>query len=291
MATVTDDLNTALPYGARDLKLTKYDDALGMVLGTASVDLPYLQHLNFTEAEEFTELRGDDKTITTRGKGSTVNWDIESGGLSSNAWAIFTGGSVIQVSAEQGKRVFELQKKSTTSRPWFRIDGKIVSDSGGDILVRIYRCRANADITSNFQDGEFATTAVTGVGYPLLDDANDLLYSIFHREQERAISLTPDPNPIPAPQNLTVGALTATTAAVSWTLVPQADEYKVEYAEDTGTPSYSAVTPNPTTGTATLTPLTADTDYVVRVSSVAGSGGTAKTSAPSLEVRFKTPVA
>lgn len=289
MATVTDDLGTALPYGARDLKLTLYSDALGMVLSNTSVDLPYLQHLNFTEAEEFSELRGDDKTITTRGKGSTVNWDIEAGGLASNVWAVFTGGSVIQVSAEAGKRVFELQKRSTQARPWFRIDGKIISDSGGDILVRIYRCRANADITSNFQDGEFATTAVTGVGYPLLDDANDLLYSIFHREQERAISTTPDPNPIPAPQNLTVGALTATGATVSWNLVPQATSYKVEWAKDVANPTYTVVTPAPTAGTSTISGLTANTDYVVRVSSVSGTGGTAQTSGPSLEVRFKTP--
>ena len=287
MATVTDDLNTALPYGARDLKLTSYTDALGMVLGNTSVDLPYLQHLNFTEAEEFSELRGDDKTITTRGKGSTVNWDIESGGLSSNAWAIFTGGSVIQVSAEAGKRVFELQKRSTQARPWFRIDGKIISDSGGDILVRIYRCRANADITSNFQDGEFTTTAVTGVGYPLLDDANDLLYSIFHREQEKAISLTPDPNPIPSPQNVTIGALTNTSAVVSWTASPIADSYKVEWAEDIATPAYTTVTPAPTTPTATISGLTASTDYVVRVSAIAGT----QTSGPSLEVRFTTPAA
>ena len=60
-----------LPYGVRDLKLTQYLDALGMVLGPTSVDLPYIQTLNFTEAEEFSELRGDDKLITTRGRGSS----------------------------------------------------------------------------------------------------------------------------------------------------------------------------------------------------------------------------
>lgn len=290
MTAVVDDLNTSLPYGARDLKLTLYTDQLGMILGNVSVDLPYLQHLNFTEAEEFTELRGDDKTITTRGKGSTVNWDIESGGLSSNAWAIFTGGSVIQIGAEEGKRVFELQKKSTTPRPWFRIDGKIISDSGGDILVRIYRCRANADITANFQDGEFATTQVTGVGYPLLDDANDLLYSIFHREQEKAISATPDPNPIPAPLNVTIGTVAATSAVVAWTPVAQATTYKVEFAEDVAEPEWTTFTPAPTAPTATLT-LTADKDWVVRVSSVATVGSTSVSSVPSLEVRFSTPAA
>src|SRR5213596_1251302 len=93
---MTAPVTDGLPYGVRDLKLTGYTDALGMVLGPASVDLPYIQTLNFTEAEEFAELRGDDKLITTRGRGSMVNWDLESGGLPIAAWAVFTGGSVIE---------------------------------------------------------------------------------------------------------------------------------------------------------------------------------------------------
>lgn len=198
-----------LAYGVRDCKLTEYLDASGMVLGPSSVDLPYMQHLNFTEAEEFSELRGDDKLITTRGKGSQVNWDLEAGGLSTAALAVITGGSVIE-SGLAPNRVIEVRKRSTQSRPYFRIDGKIISDSGGDILVRIYRCRANGDIQANFQDGEFQTSQIAGVGLPLLDDTNDLLYSIFRRETSSEISLTPEPNPVPSPNNLTAGTLTAT---------------------------------------------------------------------------------
>ena len=226
----------ALPYGIRDIKLTKYLDALGTVLDTTSVELPYIQRLNFSEAEEFSELRGDDKTITTRGKGSTVNWDLEAGGIAPHAWSVFSGGSVDEVIVDSGKTEIHMHKKSTTARPWFRIDGKIISDSGGDVLVRIYRCRANGDITSNFQDGEFTTTAVTGVGYPLLDDANDLLYSIFRRGDETATSLTltPDPNPLAAPLNLTVGAVTKDGAELSWTAVANATGYKVETSSDSG---------------------------------------------------------
>src|SRR5574337_1236841 len=181
----------ALPYGARDLKLTQYTDAQGTVLGSTSVDLPNLQHLNFTEAEEFSELRGDDKLITTRGKGAQVNWDIEGGGMSAQVWAILTGGSIVETGTTPN-RIVELKKRATQSRPFFRIDGKMISDSGGDILVRIYRCRADGDITSNFTDGEFSTTQVSGKGMPLLDDANDLIYSIFRRETSAAIALTPD---------------------------------------------------------------------------------------------------
>lgn len=187
-------LPDALPYGVRDIKLTQYTDAVGTTLGSTSVDLPYIQTLNFTEAEEFQELRGDDKLITTRGKGSQVNWSLESGGISTAAWSVFTGGNVTETGTTPNRSV-ELRKKATTSRPFFRIDGRVISDSGGDVQVRIYRCRANGDIQANFTNGEFQTSSISGVGLPMLDDTNDLLYSIFRRETSAALTTTPDANP------------------------------------------------------------------------------------------------
>ena len=280
---MTAPVSDGLPYGVRDIKLTQYEDALGMVLSDTSVDLPYIQTLNFSEAEEFSELRGDDKLITTRGRGSMVNWDLESGGLPIAAWAVMTGGTIIERGLTPNREI-ELQKKATQSRPWFRIDGKIISDSGGDVLVRIYRCRANGDITANFTDGEFQTSSVTGVGYPLLDDTNDLLYSIFRRETAMQLSLTPDPNPLQSPLNLAVGAVTATTVALTWTAVVGADKYKVEKSSD-GTTWTSAGT-DPTTNSLSVATLTANTSYHFRVSTVKDT----KTSSPCPAVVAKTAV-
>lgn len=236
----------ALPYGVRDCKLTEYIDAAGTVLGSTSIDLPYMQTLSFSETEEFSELRGDDKLITTRGKGSQVDWDLEAGGMSTPAWATLTGGSVIETGLTPN-RIIELRKKSTETRPFFRLDGKIISDSGGDILVRIYRCRCNDKVDADFKDGEFMTTAVSGVGLPLLDDTNDLLYSIFRRETSTALTLTPDPNPVQSPLNLTAGAQTGTSPSVSqvltWTPVAGATAYPIQKSTDGGT-TYVAGTPS-----------------------------------------------
>lgn len=257
-------VSDGLPYGVRDLKLTQYIDAAGTVLGSTSVDLPVIQTLNFTEAEEFAELRGDDKLITTRGKGSQVNWDLEAGGLAVKPWCVFSGGSVIERGLTPN-RVIEIQKRSTASRPWFRIDGRMISDSGGDILVRIYRCRATGDIGSNFTDGEFATTTVSGVGAPLLDDTNDLIYSIFRRETASALSLTPDPNPVQSPLNLTATTKSGTspniTQNLTWTPVAGATVYGIELSTDSGdtwgdaTPSTSNVANVAVTGLSTGTVL------------------------------------
>jgi len=281
---MTTPVSDALPYGVRDIKLTQYTDALGMVLGTTSVDLPYIQTLNFTEAEEFSELRGDDKMITTRGRGAMVNWDLEAGGISAQAWAIFSGGSVIE-SGLTPNRIVQLLKKSTQSRPWCRIDGKIISDSGGDVLVRIYRCRANGDIGVNFADGEFTTTSVSGVGYPLLDDTNDLLYSIFRRETEATLTLTPDPNPVQSPLNLSVGTVTTTTAVLTWTPVSGATAYVVERAPGPGpTWTYASGGTNPTSANITMASLTTGTTYRARVSAIVGG----KTGDPCPYIVFTT---
>lgn len=281
---MTAPVSDALPYGVRDCKITQYADTGGTVLGSTSVDLPYMQHLNFTEAEEFTELRGDDRLITTRGKGSQVSGDIEAGGLSVAVWSIITGGSVISTGLTPN-RIIEIQKRSTTARPFWRADGKIISDSGGDVLVRIYRCRANGDIQANFQDGDFQTSQIAFVGLPLLDDSNDLIYSIFRRETSMSLTLTPDPNPVPAPQNLTVGALTSTTAALSWTPVIGATSYKIYKSADgitwvAATPSTSSV------ANASMTGLVTATMYYFAVTAIVGGLESEFKSTP---VSFTTP--
>ena len=51
---------TPLPYGLRDVKITPYTNST--TLGTP-IDLPNSRTFAFTEAEDFEELRGDDKVV------------------------------------------------------------------------------------------------------------------------------------------------------------------------------------------------------------------------------------
>ena len=265
---MTAPVSDALPYGVRDCKITQYADSGGTALGTTSVDVPIMQHLNFTEAEEFTELRGDDRVITTRGKGSEVHGDIESGGLPIGVWAVITGGSVVSTGLSPN-RIIELQKRATTARPFWRVDGKIISDSGGDVLVRIYRCRANGDIQANFQDGDFQTSQIAFVGLPLMDDTNDLIYSIFRRETSTNLTLTPAPNPVAAPQNLTAGTITSTTAALLWTPVIGATSYNI-YKSSDGVTWVAAAVASSSVANVTETGLVTATQYYFAVTAVVG---------------------
>ena len=242
----------ALPYGVRDCKLTPYNDAQGTVLDNESIDLPNMQTLTFSEKEEFQELRGDDKLITTRGKGAQVDWSIEAGGMSVKAWAVLTGADVIETGLTPNRKII-LRKKATTTRPFFRIDGRIVSDSGGDVHVRIYRCRCNDSIQGDFKDGEFFVTSAAGVGLPLLDDTNDLLYDIIRHETPTVLTLTPEANPIPTPGNLAAGVKTGVSPTISqvltWEAVNGATGYKTQKSTDAGV-TWAATTVQPA-GTAT----------------------------------------
>lgn len=266
---MTAPMPTALPYGIRDVKLTPYADAAGTVLGPTSIDLPYMQTFSFSETEEFQELRGDDKVITTRGQGAQVEWSLESGGISLKAWAIFTGGSVTETGTTPNRSV-RLRKMATSGRPYFRAEGQSISDSGGDLHTILYRCRCNDSIEGEFADGEFFATSVSGLGLPLLDADFDLLYDFVQNETAKAISLTAAPNPLASPGSIGSSSVTSTGATLTWGEVQGADGYTVEKSADAGSTWTSAGT-DPTTATLAVTGLTADTEYLFRVRAKKGT--------------------
>lgn len=187
-------LSTALPYGIRDVKLTPYADEGGQVLGASSVDLPNIQTFSFSETEEFQELRGDDKVVTTRGQGAQVEWSIEAGGVNLRIWAILSGGEVTESGVAPNRKT-TVRKKSTDNRPFFRVEGQAISDSGGDIHTIVYRCRCNDTIEGEFTDGEFFITSVSGLGLPLLDEDFDLLYDFVQNETRTNIDTESPANP------------------------------------------------------------------------------------------------
>ena len=186
---------TALPYGVRDCKITLYSDAAGTTLGSVSIDLPNMQTFSFSETEEFQELRGDDRVVTTRGQGAQVEWSIEAGGVALRVWAALSGGEIIESGTTPNRKVI-IRKKSSDNRPFFRLEGQAISDSGGDVHAIVYRCRSNSNLEGSFSDGEFFITSASGLGLPLLDEDFDLLYDFVQNETRTAIPTTPVANPV-----------------------------------------------------------------------------------------------
>lgn len=180
-------LAAPLPYGLRDVKLTPYTNDSATVLGTPSIDLPNSRTFSFSDAEEFTELRGDDKVITTRGQGASVEWDLEAGGLSLECLKLFVGGTITESGTTPAtKRTFT--KKVTDSRPFFKVEGQAISDSGGDLHCVLDRCRVTGNVEGEFGDGNFWLTKASGVALPSLIAARvDTLYEFVQNETTAAI--------------------------------------------------------------------------------------------------------
>jgi hypothetical protein len=174
----------ALPYGLRDVKLIPLlsDGTFG-----TGVDLPVSQTFSFSEAEEFQELRGDDRVVAVHGQGPTVEFDLEAGGISLEAWKVLTGGT-LEATGVTPSQVKALTKKTTDSRPYFRVEGQSINDVDGDTHVVIYKAKVTDTLEGEFADGEFFVTSCSGQG---IGDEDDNLYTITWNETATAIDTTP----------------------------------------------------------------------------------------------------
>lgn len=177
-------LGTSLPYGLRDVKVTPYTSA--GVRGTP-VDLPNARTFSFSESEEFEELRGDDKVVASRGQGSTVDWELEGGGISLEAYAVMNGGTVV-VSGTGATEVKTYTKKTTDAKPRFAVEGQALSESGGDFHAVLTNCKATDGIEGELSDGAFWLTSASGTA--LGDPTTDELYKFVQNATATAIAAT-----------------------------------------------------------------------------------------------------
>lgn len=176
----------ALPYGLRDVKVTALS-ADGTTLVGSPVDLPASQTFSFSETEDFQELRGDDRVYATRGSGPTVDWSLESGGISLEAYAVINGGLVTTTGVSPNV-VKRYRKLATDSRPYFKVEGQAINDNGGDFHCIVYRCKADSSLDGELADQTFWITKASGSGYGSLDPATlDVVYDFIQNETAAAI--------------------------------------------------------------------------------------------------------
>jgi hypothetical protein len=184
-------LGNSIPYGLRDVKLIKYPTLAATTFGSTLVDLPVARTFSFNETEDYEELRGDDKLVTSHGQGPTIEWELESGGISFEAYAILAGGTVTEsgIAPNQVKRY---RKKTTDQRPFFVVIGQAISDSGGDFKPVLWRCRTTDDIEGELSDGEFFIPSASGTGFDCLVTGNvggsEIYESVYDFVQSETIT-------------------------------------------------------------------------------------------------------
>ena len=282
-----------LPYGLRQLALTPYLDAQGTCLANTSYPLPVAMTLGFSESEQYDELRGDDILVAVHGRGPQVDWSLEAGGMNMTCWSLLSGGQVIEEGVAP-TRITRMIKSADDLRPYVRIDGRAISDSGGNLKTRIYRAKANGRLQADLRNGAFQTSRIDGVGLPMVGDGGRWLYEFIHEETDSAIPGTPPPNPLPSPTNLYATAITSTSVSLEWDQVgvftTPPDCYQVQQSIDNGV-TWADVTPTtagqPTTNNTTVTTLTTATQYWFQVMYMSG-GPTGTAGDPSKPVIVTT---
>jgi len=170
----------ALPFGMRQVVL-KPLSADGLTPG-AAVTLPAARTLSFSEEEESEELRGDDVVQASHGSGATVAWDLESGGISLESYAVMAGGAIVTTGVTPNvKKTFT--KLETDARPYFKAEGRAISDNGGDFHVLIYRAKASDSLEGELSDQSFWLTSASGKGFGSLEVAHlGKVYDFVHNE-------------------------------------------------------------------------------------------------------------
>jgi hypothetical protein len=167
---------TIKPFGLRDIKLVS-------IPGGTQVDLPYGMTMTFKEVLTSGELRGDDATQAIVAITDKLEWELEAGGISLEAWAVLTGRS-ITLTGSGAAEINTMTGAAGDIYPYFRLYGQSVGDGADDVHILVYKAKCTGAIEGEFKDGEFWVTKASGVA---VDDGSNGVYDIVQNETSTAL--------------------------------------------------------------------------------------------------------
>lgn len=162
---------TIRAFGLRDLKVVQLPSG-------AVVDLPNAMTMTFKERLTSGELRGDDATQAVVAITDAVEWELETGAISLEAWAAMTG-RTITLTGTTPNQINTYTGSAGDVYPYFKIYGKSVGDGADDVHVKIWKAKATDGIEGEFKDGEFWITKAGGIA---VDDGTNGIYDIVQNE-------------------------------------------------------------------------------------------------------------
>jgi hypothetical protein len=162
---------TIRAFGLRDVKITPLPS------GT-QVDLPNAMTMTFVERLTSGELRGDDATQAVVAMTDAVEWELEAGAISLEAWAAMTG-RTITLTGTTPNQVNTYTANAGDVYPYFKIYGKSVGDGADDVHVKINKAKCTGGIEGEFKDGEFWVTKCSGIA---IDPGATGIYDVVQNE-------------------------------------------------------------------------------------------------------------
>ena len=164
------------PFGLRDIKVLPFPTG-------SAVDLPYGMTMTFKEVLTSGELRGDDATQAIVAITDKLEWELEAGGISLEAWAVLTG-RTITAAGTTPSQTNTITANAGDVYPYFKLYGKSVGDGTDDVHILIQKAKCTGAIEGEFKDGEFWVTKASGVA---VDDGSNGVYDIVQNETSTAL--------------------------------------------------------------------------------------------------------
>jgi hypothetical protein len=159
------------PFGLRDVKFTD-------ITGSTQVDLPVARTLSLKERLRTGELSGDDQLQAVVAFSEAVEWSLEEGGISLEAYALITGRTVSTAGSSPSETT-TLTVDGAETFPYFKIYGKSIGDGDDDVHVKLFKAKVTGGLEGTLQDGSFFVTKCSGIA---VDDGVNGIMDIVQNE-------------------------------------------------------------------------------------------------------------
>lgn len=158
------------PFGLRDVKLTN-------MAGDTQVSLPAPQTLSFSERIRSGELSGGDSLKAVVAYAEAVEWSLEAGGISLEAYALLTGRTVTEEGTTPNK-TNTLTGSAGDVFPYIKVYGKVICEGDDDIHCKLWKAKLTK-LEGSFKEGAFWVTSGGGVA---VDDGVNGIYDFVQNE-------------------------------------------------------------------------------------------------------------
>ena len=159
------------PFGLHEVLLTN-------LAGSTQVALPASRVLKFKERVKSAEFTGDDLLQGVHTISEAVEFELESGGIGLDAYALVTGRST-DPSGSTPNRTVTLAGAGAEPYPYFKIYGKVLDDGLGDIHCKLFKCKLTEPMEGSFNYGEFFVNSMKGIG---IDDGTNGIFEFVQNE-------------------------------------------------------------------------------------------------------------
>lgn len=141
------------PFGLHEVKLVR---------GATVVTLPAPQVLKFKERTKTNELEGADAIAAVSTMVDAVEWELEAGGISLEAYALMTGRTSLTAGATPSETT-TLRGRGGDRFPYFKVYGKVLGENTDDIHCKIFKAKLSEGIEGSFEQGEFFVSKCKGI--------------------------------------------------------------------------------------------------------------------------------